>query len=138
MPRRQEDLNDATRISRRLGVRLRLMRKQLRWTQDELSERIGLTAEAYARIERGHSLPSFPTLLRVCRVLQTSPDVLLVDGQDEGDGADVVTSNETSEHIAALVYDLRHMDVRVVRDVAQLVRTFRGVVEEPAPARDTK
>ena len=130
MPRRQEDRHDAVRIAKRVGTRLRLMRKKLHWTQDDVSERIGLTSEAYARIERGHSLPSFPTFLRLCATMHTRPDVLLVDANDElkavgAEGGD--ESAATHEDIASLVFDLRQLDPRIVRDVGHLVRTFRDV-----------
>lgn len=83
MPRRPEDRAEAVRIASRLGSRLRVLRASAGWTQDQLSERIGLTAEAYARIERGRSLPSFPTLLRLCDRLNVGPDTLLVAAVDD-------------------------------------------------------
>ncbi|MSP91676.1 MAG: XRE family transcriptional regulator [Myxococcales bacterium] len=83
MPRRPEDRVEAGRIARRLGSRLRAIRLSLHWTQDQLSERIGVTSEAYARIERGLSLPSFPTLMRLCDMLNVGPDTLLVAASDD-------------------------------------------------------
>jgi transcriptional regulator with XRE-family HTH domain len=141
MPRRREDQAEAARIARRLGSRLRLMRAKNRWTQDELSERIQLTSEAYARVERGHALPSFPTLLRLCAVLETRPDELLVDAANElralgvhgeplVDGPD---REEMRELVAGIVLDLRRMTPQAVRNLAQFVRSIQRDQREGAP-----
>lgn len=121
MPRKKEDRAQAQRIAQRLGVRLRGMRKAGHRTQDDVSTAIGLTTEAYARIERGLSLPSFPTFLRLCSALDTRPDVLLMEeSAPEGSTADVSTE------LAALNGELRHLDVKVVRDISRLARTLRS------------
>jgi transcriptional regulator with XRE-family HTH domain len=109
------------------------MRAKYRWTQDELSERIQLTSEAYARVERGHALPSFPTLLRLCAVLETRPDVLLVDAADELralslHGEPLVVGpdrEEMRELVAAIVLDLRRTPPQAVGDLAQFVRSMQ-------------
>ncbi len=53
------------------------MRLQLQLTQAQVAEQIDISVEAYARLERGLALPSFPTLLRACTALHTTPDTLL-------------------------------------------------------------
>lgn len=121
MPRKKEDRADAQRIAQRLGLRLRGMRKAGHRTQDDVSSAIGLTTEAYARIERGLSLPSFPTLMRLCTALETRPDVLLLDEPMREQGAEDVTTE-----LAALNGELRHLDVKVVRDISRLARTLRS------------
>ncbi len=121
MPRKKEDRAQAQRIAQRLGGRLRGMRKASHRTQDEISTAIGLTTEAYARIERGLSLPSFPTLMRLCTALDTRPDALLLeDAGHDGGSADV------SSELAVLNGELRHLDVKVVRDISRLARTLRS------------
>ncbi len=77
MPRRAEDKEVAIQIAKRLGDRARTARSRLDLTQEELSEIVGITAEALGRIERGAALPSFPTLLRLCAALRVSPSDLL-------------------------------------------------------------
>ena len=121
MPRKKEDRAQAQRIAQRLGTRLRGMRKAGHRTQDEVSSAIGLTTEAYARIERGLSLPSFPTLMRLCTALETRPDVLLLE-----DLSHDTSTEDVSTELAALNGELRHLDVKVVRDISRLARTLRS------------
>lgn len=121
MPRKKEDRAQAQKIAARLGTRVRALRKVTHRTQDEVSGAVGLTTEAYARIERGLSLPSFPTLLRLCSALETRPDVLLLDEPTLESGSADVTSE-----LAALNGELRHLDVKVVRDIGRLARTLRS------------
>lgn len=121
MPRKKEDRAQAQHIAQRIGSRLRGMRKSGHRTQDDVSSAIGLTTEAYARIERGLSLPSFPTLMRLCVALDTRPDLLLLDTLP----ADVA-AHEVSTELAALHGELRHLDVKVVRDISRLARTLRS------------
>lgn len=121
MPRKKEDRAQAQRIAQRLGSRLRGLRKTGHRTQDDVSTAIGLTTEAYARIERGLSLPSFPTLMRICTALETRPDLLLLEEISQ----ESVSEDVTSE-LAALNGELRHLDVKVVRDISRLARTLRS------------
>jgi transcriptional regulator with XRE-family HTH domain len=45
-------------------------RKNLRLTQKQVAEKIGITENSYARIERGDAKPSYDTLKAICRVLK--------------------------------------------------------------------
>ncbi|MCG8416962.1 MAG: helix-turn-helix domain-containing protein [Proteobacteria bacterium] len=64
-------------LSESIGTAARAARKALKLTQEDAAERIGVSAEFYARIERGHALPSVPTLARICSALGVSADVLI-------------------------------------------------------------
>jgi transcriptional regulator with XRE-family HTH domain len=121
MPRKKEDRAQAQHIAQRLGTRLRGMRKAGHRTQDEISSAIGLTTEAYARIERGLSLPSFPTLMRLCSALETRPDLLLLE-----EISHATATEDVSSELAALNGELRHLDLKVVRDISRLARTLRS------------
>lgn len=52
-------------------------RKRLRLTQEATAERIKVSSEYYARLERGHAFPSVPTLSVMMGVLGVSADDLL-------------------------------------------------------------
>lgn len=80
MPTRPQDAAAAATTAQTLSGALRRERLQSLLTQAELAEKVGISLEAYSRLERGQSLPSFPTLLKVCEVLHTSPDALLLSG----------------------------------------------------------
>lgn len=50
--------------------RLKKARKSLGLTQEQVAEKIGITANSYARIERGDAKPSYDTLKAICRILK--------------------------------------------------------------------
>lgn len=62
---------------RTLGESARAARLVLGLTQEEVGERLELSGEFYARIERGHALPSVATLYRLSVILDTRVDTLL-------------------------------------------------------------
>lgn len=64
-------------LAESIGVAARGARHSLKLTQEDAAERIGVSAEFYARIERGNALPSVPTLTRICTALGVSADALL-------------------------------------------------------------
>lgn len=60
-----------------IGAAIRARRAQLGWSQQLAAERVGLSVEGYARIERGLRVPGIDTFVRICRGLGTSPNALL-------------------------------------------------------------
>ena len=60
-----------------IGTAARQARKDLELTQEDTAERVGVSVEFYARIERGNALPSVPTFARIANALGVSADVLL-------------------------------------------------------------
>ena len=64
-------------LSKSIGSAARQARASLELTQEDAAERIEVSVEFYARIERGNSLPSVPTLARIAGVLGVSADALL-------------------------------------------------------------
>ena len=60
-----------------IGGRTRSARKRLALTQADAAEKIGISTEFYARIERGGTMPSVPTLVKIASMLETSADELL-------------------------------------------------------------
>ncbi len=78
MPPRPKDAAAARETAERLASALRTRRFDQQLTQGQLADRLDISIEAYARLERGQSLPSFETLLRICTTLGTTPDALLL------------------------------------------------------------
>lgn len=62
---------------REIGNRLLSVRKKLGLTQYEVAEAAGLSGRTYADIERGTVNMRLETILKICRVLQVTPDDLL-------------------------------------------------------------
>ena len=57
-----------------LGKTIRRLRKRRRLTQDELSERVGLKRPELTRIEKGESLVSLETMLRIFKELDVNAE----------------------------------------------------------------
>ena len=64
-------------LAKTIGAAARQARKHLQLTQEDVAERIDVSVEFYARIERGTSLPSILTFVRVVAALGISADLLL-------------------------------------------------------------
>jgi transcriptional regulator with XRE-family HTH domain len=60
-----------------LGNAARLARGRAGLTQAEVADGMGVAPEVYGRMERGHMLPSVPSLLRLCMTLRSAPDELM-------------------------------------------------------------
>lgn len=60
-----------------LGKRIRAARSRLNLTQEQLAEQAELSAAFVGHIERGTRVLSVETLVRLCRVLQITPNALL-------------------------------------------------------------
>lgn len=63
-------------LQRRIGEVSREARHRLGLTQEDVAERVGVATEVYGRLERGHMLPSLPTLVGLCRALKVTPNDL--------------------------------------------------------------
>ena len=57
-------------VLRDLGLRIRELRRSQGLTQEELSEKLGMLAPNYARIEQGRMNTTVETLVRIAKVLR--------------------------------------------------------------------
>lgn len=60
-----------------IGKRIHQARKAKRYTQAELSEIINMSAKNLSSLERGITGISIPTLMALCKALDTSSDYIL-------------------------------------------------------------
>lgn len=107
-----------------VGPRLKVARKLLELTQEEAAEKIGISAEFYARMERGNALPSAETLPKLANALGVTVDHLI--------GADgPVPVVETVPEVARSKKESRQIDFIVdhVRDDAERLRLVTGLVK---------
>ncbi len=56
-----------------LGARIKAVRKQRGWSQEQLAERAGISTQYVSNIERGKENPTLDLLLRVAQALKVSP-----------------------------------------------------------------
>lgn len=61
-----------------LGKQVRIRRMVLELTQEGLADKIGVSTSFIGHIERGSRKLSVETLYRLCKVLDTSADFLLM------------------------------------------------------------
>lgn len=73
------------------GARVRSLRRQKGWTQEELAERISISASFMGHIERGTRIASMETLVALCNELKVTPQELL----------SASLSDEIDEHLPA-------------------------------------
>lgn len=66
-----------------LGRRVRQLRKDMHITQEELAERVDISASFLGHIERGTRIASLETLVKLCRALNTHPNHLLAFTGDQ-------------------------------------------------------
>jgi transcriptional regulator with XRE-family HTH domain len=60
-----------------LGLKVRQARKQMRLTQEQLAEQVGISSSFMGHIERGSRVASLETLVSLCNVLHVTPMYLL-------------------------------------------------------------
>lgn len=63
-----------------LGERIRALRDERHWSQDELATQVGSDARGISRYEHGKITPSLDTLIRIAETFNVSLDYLAVEG----------------------------------------------------------
>jgi len=132
MAKGRRDGQEAERVfARQLGGRLAALRDRLGWTQQETSEKIQLSIEAYGRLERGVSIPTADTLDRVCRGMNVTPNELL--GWEESPASDLVDVSSAPEevrdsirHIVVRLRDLTPEGIAFIETAARFASKDRG------------
>lgn len=62
-----------------LSKRIKKLRKECEWTQEELAERVGVTSTYIGFIEQGQRVPALKTADKIARALGISLSDLLKD-----------------------------------------------------------
>ncbi len=76
-------MDETHKLKRTIGTALLGARERAGLTQADVASMVGLASAVYGRIERGHMLPSVPSLHRLCVALSISANVLLGLGSEE-------------------------------------------------------
>lgn len=100
-----------------IGSNARAARLALRLTQKQVANRVGVSSEFYGRIDRGHAMPSVPTLAQMADALETSVDALLR-------GADEVFEAITEEDVPSSIANI----IGRVRDDRAIMRLIHAVI----------
>lgn len=106
-------------LANTIGTAARAAREAAGLTQEEAAELIGVSGAFYARIERGGTLPSVPTLVRIADVLATDADLLLGRRPSRARTAEARpaygSESEETPEIRKLLRRARRASPRVVR-----------------------
>ncbi len=115
-------MNEKTEIDVLVGSNIRRERIKAGYTQDQFSELIGIGSKSLSAIERGTVGVSLTTLLRICKVLSISSNLLLYENSQENAAADITAQlNQLTPEQFSIVRDIlmRLMDAFRVSDDAQ-------------------
>lgn len=94
-----------------IGKRIRKVREQKGWRQEDFAEKIGLSVTYTGMIERGEKVPKLETFITIANVLGVSADQLLADVLDMGYN---IKSSAMTEKIEKLSPAERERIYRVV------------------------
>lgn len=99
-----------------IGKRIRAVREEKGWSQEEFAERIGLSVTYTGMIERGERVPKLETFIRIANTLGTSADILLADVLDSRLDIQASAMNERLDKLPdedrELVFDIADVIVR--------------------------
>src|SRR5712692_2086864 len=107
-----------TNLAKRIGSAARAARRARSLTQQDAAELIGVSAEFYGRIERGRTLPSVPTLVRIAAALDVPTDALVGRMGPQGVTPRLEpnpSSASMSPELRSLVRRLRRLPPRTLR-----------------------
>ena len=62
------------------GEKVSQLRKQLKWSQDDLAKKIGTSAPIVGRYERNEIKPSIEVAVKIAEALEVTLDYLVADG----------------------------------------------------------
>lgn len=74
--------NEEKNLDKKIGKNIKRIRNDRKITQKELAESLGIIEQTVSKIERGVFSPSFATLLKICEILDTTPNELLLEDSE--------------------------------------------------------
>ena len=90
------------------GDRIKELRNNHTWTQQELGDRLGVSKQSVSNWENGNIMPSIDVLVRMSDLFQTSTDYILDREND-------------------LTLDITDLDAEQKAMVQRMVRYFRNI-----------
>lgn len=121
-----------------LGRGIARLRQERGLTQEQLAERIDVSTQFLAAIERAKKTPSFDTLEVVCRVFGVTPSVLFAAGETPAARADA-GSADIRRALAAVPKKHEREVLEIVRAVARIsTPTAENSSKKVAAARRPK
>ena len=97
--------------AKKIGNRIKLIRKSRGMTQADLAQMVDLTPKYLSNLECGFKLPKFETFISIANALKVDADKLLRDVLDVSTST---ASSEISEKLAALPTDEQRKIMRIL------------------------
>lgn len=112
---------EASKLDREIGARLRSARKARRMSQTMLGDVIGVTVQQVQRYEVGENRISTSSLILAARALDLSPlDLMGFRGEGEALGEEAVVGDDHAEALLRAYKEINSPTLRqVVRELAQ-------------------
>ena len=112
------------KLAKTIGLAAKAARQARDLTQEDAADAVGVSSEFYARIERGKTLPSTPTLASIASALDVSADVLLgLDDSPPRKQKPVALGDRTSRLVMRRLRDVRPSTMRLVNLLLREVET---------------
>lgn len=89
---------------KKIGVRIANRRKELKFTQEQIAERMNVSIQMISNIERGNKAIKIDNLLKLCDTLQTSTDYILTGKR----------TNADYDHLASKIVQLPESDCKMI------------------------
>lgn len=105
-----------------IGEKIKLRRKELKWSQRDLAERMGYNHSTITRIETGKIDIPQSRIVQFAEVLRT--DIAYLMGWDEQESEKPNTEDELSENVKRLVDFAKSVPDDKVELVLKLMRTI--------------
>lgn len=77
-----------------MGNRIRKRREQMGYSREELSESVGISLRFLTDIELGLRGMSFKTLIKICDILSTSTDYIILGKESKNDFPEIMQTLE--------------------------------------------
>lgn len=65
-----------------IGQRIKNLRREKNYTQEDFSELLGISTEHLSRIETGSCRPSLQLIEKICNILETTEETVMFGGRN--------------------------------------------------------
>lgn len=93
-----------------LGTQVKKARRKLGYTQEFVSESIGVSIDLLRNIENGRNIGSIPTIINLCNFLKVSPNTLFEDVLE-------FKEDTLDSGLLRLLSEFSKKDKRLLRDI---------------------
>ena len=94
-----------------MGNRIRRKREQLGYTRETFSEMVGISFRFLTDIELGRRGMSFKTLIKICNLLHTSTDYIIL-------------GKETKKEFPEIIHTLENLDEKYLPMIEDMLNVF--------------